>query len=90
MKIELSIDYRTNWGEVVTAEFDIRRAKGANLKRSFLLETQDGVLWSGEVNLNVKDAIGFTYYYNIKKNDIVVRQGWMGAPRSFHYDEQKT
>lgn len=90
MKIELSINYRTSWGEVVCVEFDIKRSKGGKLKRSFNLETQDGYLWSTEVNLNIKDAVGFTYYYYIMQDGIVVRQGWLGAPRTFHYDEVKT
>lgn len=90
MIIQLSIDYRTNWGEVVCAEFTINRKKGGSVKRELLLETTNGILWSGELNLIDKDALSFSYYFNIKKNDVVVRQGWMGSPRCFRFDNNKT
>ncbi|MBQ0021026.1 MAG: 4-alpha-glucanotransferase [Bacteroidales bacterium] len=89
MKIQLSIDYRTNWGEAVCAEFLIKKSKGNNVRRELMLETEDGVLWTGEMNITDKDAISLSYYYNIKKGDIVVRQGWMGMPRSFRFDNSK-
>ena len=66
MIIQLSIDYRTNWGEVVCAEFTINRKKGGSVKRELLLETTNGILWSGELNLIDKDALSFSYYFNIK------------------------
>jgi len=90
MKIELSIDYRTNWGEVVCAEFCIIKKKGTEVKRELEMETKDGVLWSGELNINDKDAVSFTYSYLVKKNEVVVRQGWMGVPRTFRFDNTKT
>lgn len=89
MKIHLSIDYRTNWGEVVCAEFLVKKSKGKEVKRELELNTADGVLWTGEMILTDKDALSFSYYYNIKKGDIVVRQGWMGMPRTFRFDNAK-
>ena len=90
MKIQLSIEYRTNWGESVCAEFKIQKKKGNDVRRELRLDTTDGVLWTGELNLQDKDAFRVSYYYNIKRGDIVLRQGWMGMPRSFRYDNSKT
>ena len=90
MKIELSINYRTNWGEVVCVEFTIQKSKGKDVQRSLELKTEDGDLWTGEVNLTDKDAVSFSYNYVVKKGEIVVRQGWLGCPRIFHFDPRKT
>lgn len=89
MKIQLSINYRTNWGEVVCAELLIMKQKGNEVRRELILETTDGLLWTGEWNVTDKDAVSIAYYYNIKKDDIVVRQGWMGMPRTFRFDNSK-
>ena len=72
MEVQLSLDYRTYWGEAVCAEFFIQRKKGSCIKRELELKTDDGILWVGDVNITDKDAISFSYYYNIKKGDVVV------------------
>ena len=90
MKIQLSVNYRTNWGEVVCAEFKIQKSKGSEAHRSLELKTEDGETWGGEVNITDKDAVSFSYNYIVKKGDITVRQGWLGCPRSFRYDPKKS
>ena len=90
MKIELSVNYRTAWGEVVCAEFTIQKSKGKDVHRSLELTTSDGDQWTGEVNLTDKDAVSFSYNYVVKRGDVVVRQGWLACPRSFHFDPKKT
>ncbi len=89
MKIQLSVNYRTNWGEVVCAEFVIKKSKGVDVHRSLELKTEDGEQWVGEVNLTDKTAVSFSYNYIVRRGDIVVRQGWMGCPRSFRFDASK-
>ncbi len=89
MEVQLSLDYRTYWGEAVCAEFFIQKKKGSCIKRELELKTEDGILWVGDVNITDKDTVSFSYYYNIKKGDVVVRQGWMGMPRLFRFDDSK-
>ncbi len=89
MEIHLSVDYRTYWGEVVCAEFLIKRKKGADVKRELELKTEDGIQWFGDINITDKEAVSLSYYYFIKKGDVVVRQGWTGLPRTFRFDASK-
>lgn len=90
MKLLLSINYRTAWGESVCAELTIFKKKGSTVSRTYYLNTEDGEHWHSEIILTDTDAIRFTYNYTIRRNDIVVRQGWMGSARSFRYEKNKT
>lgn len=90
MKINLSINYRTNWGESVCAEIILQKKNGATINRSYNLETTNGENWYAEIMLNDKDAVRFSYNYIIRREGIVVRQGWMGSARSFRYEQNKS
>lgn len=90
MKLLLSIDYRTNWGEAVCVELNITKKKNVSQTRSYYLETSDGEHWHAEIVLTDADALRFTYNYTIRRDDIVVRQGWMGSARSFRFEMNKT
>lgn len=90
MKLLLSIDYRTNWGEAVCVELNIIKKKSGSVSRTYYLNTEDGEHWFAELMLTDKDAIRFMYNYTIRRDDVVVRQGWMGSARSFRFEMNKT
>lgn len=90
MKLQFKLEYKTEWGQAVRVEAVVKRRKGADVITHQLLNTNDGVYWSGELVLYEKDACSFCYTYQIVAGDEVVRKEWNAVPRTFPYDQSKT
>ncbi|MBO7067282.1 MAG: 4-alpha-glucanotransferase [Bacteroidaceae bacterium] len=84
MKFHFSIEYRTEWGQQVGVEISRSVIGGKCLTEHILLDTQDGLIWKGEVFYNNNDTLSFTYQYVIFKNGAVVRREWNTVPRTFN------
>ncbi len=83
MKLHFSIEYKTNWGESVQVEITQKRFNGKTLSHFFSLDTTDGLLWTGEVNISAKDIISFSYQYVICAGNTVLRREWNVVKRNF-------
>lgn len=83
MKLHFSIDYHTNWGELVKVSLRTKNLKGQYSQRYIPLDTSNGVQWSGEVLISQKDIIQFEYCYCIFRGDLLYRKEWDIVPRRF-------
>lgn len=90
MKLQFKLKYRTEWGQTVGVELTVKRRRGANQVSMQQLNTSDGINWSGEVAVNDRDAVSFSYSYVIVSDREIVRREWNGVPRTFPYDGNKT
>ncbi|MCM1109145.1 MAG: 4-alpha-glucanotransferase [Clostridium sp.] len=90
MKLEFSVNYRTQWGEDVRVQIQTTNTKGQQRELLFSLDTSDGEKWQGETTLNGRELTAFTYRYCIYKGDEVIRMEWNMQPRRFRADDTKT
>lgn len=86
MRLEFSVDYRTQWGEEVRVQIQVATLKGQSRELYLPLDTQDGAKWSGEIMLTEKDMKSFSYRYCVYRGNTLVRQEWNGQPRRFTAD----
>ena len=84
MKFHFSIEYRTDWGQQVGVDIQRYVIGGKCITEHILLDTQDGLLWKGEVFYNNNDTQTFSYQYVIYENGVVSRREWNLVPRSFN------
>ncbi len=59
MRLEFSVNYRTQWGEEVRVQIQTATLKGQSRELYLPLDTQDGEKWSGEIMLTEKDIKSF-------------------------------
>lgn len=90
MKLHLSIEYVTHWGEQVCATVILKDQSGCTIPHTYPLETKDGRHWKGEIRITITRIRSFNYYYSIYKGDTPVRKEWDLVPRSFRADTTKT
>lgn len=84
MKFHFSIEYRTEWGQQVGVDILRYIVGGKCITEHILLDTQDGLLWKGEVFYNNNDTQSFSYQYVIHENGVIVRREWNLVPRTFN------
>ena len=84
MKFHFSIEYHTEWGERVGINIIRHSKNGKEVSELIFLDTQDGLIWNGEVYYHDKDTLSFTYHYIIYKDNTIVRSEWNTVPRSFN------
>lgn len=88
MKLHLSIEYGTQWGEAVVVLVNLQRQRGKAITERFPLETSDGLHWRGEVSLNARDVKSFSYEYAIAQGERLTRREWNTVPRTFMSSER--
>lgn len=81
MLLELSLDYKTVWGESLSVTVTSHRRNGKPLSQSYALETLDGKVWTGEISVVSKDTDYITYEYAVCHGTDVVRREWNAVPR---------
>ena len=83
MVLHFSLQYRTEWGQDVRVQVNLKRKRGASLSRVFPLHTDDGLTWHGEAVVSEKDITHFTYRYAVYEGELIYRQEWNGVERDF-------
>ena len=90
MKLQFSINYRTAWGECVKVEIITIDDKKRHKTRLANLETSNGTLWYGDIQIHDKGLRYFEYIYCIYCDDTCIRREWNGVSRRYMVDEIKT
>lgn len=90
MKLHLSIEYITHWGEHVRAILSLTDGRGRTITQTHLLGTRDGKRWAGEIRITNNNIRYFSYYYCIFKDKTLVRKEWNFVPRHMRADITKT
>ena len=90
MKLQFSLEYRTQWGQSVAVELTLYRHQGIRVNSRISLDTSDGLQWSGDVQVIERDVASFEYRYVIVENDQIVRREWNAVPRRFPADSTRT
>ena len=65
MKLQFSLEYRTQWGQSVAVELTLYRHQGIRVNSRISLDTSDGLQWSGDVQVIERDVASFEYRYVI-------------------------
>ena len=84
MKFHFSVEYRTNWGQQIGVDISRYLRGGKCVTEHILLDTQDGLLWKGEVYYNNNDTQAFSYQYVFYENGVIARREWNLVPRMFN------
>lgn len=84
MKFHFSVEYHTVWGQQIGVVITRRVTSGKRIVEHIMLDTQDGLIWNGEVYYNNNDTLSFTYKYVLYENGIVTRCEWNIVSRSFN------
>ena len=84
MKFHFSIEYHTVWGQQIGVEITRHLISGKCVKEHIMLDTQDGLIWKGELFYNNNDTHFFTYQYIMYENGVVARREWDIVPRTFN------
>lgn len=90
MKLLLSIDYKTNWGEMVCAQVTKNTSRGRGAAELFALQTADGQTWSSDITIKGKEIQNLEYTYVIMNGEREVRREWNNVNRQIAYAEDKT
>ncbi len=89
MRLQFSIEYRTNWGETVMVEINTVDIKGRQKRSSCILDTTDGRIWAGDFLLSDREIVSFSYRYGVLRDGVVIRKEWKGNGRCFAGDTAK-
>lgn len=84
MKFHFSVEYHTVWGQQIGVDITRRVTNGKRVVEHIMLDTQDGLIWNGEVYYNNNDTLSFSYQYILYENGIVTRREWNIVPRSYN------
>ena len=84
MKFHFSIEYHTVWGQQIGVIISRYLNGGKCVTENFLLDTQDGLFWKGEVFYNNHDTQTFSYQYVLYENGVLMRHEWNLVPRMFN------
>jgi len=90
MKLLLSIDYKTNWGEMVFAQVTTYSKRGKAEQQMLPLHTTDGVTWISDFSLTGKDLTHIEYTYIIMNGEQEVRREWNSVTRQIKFDDKKS
>ena len=89
MKFHFSVEYHTVWGQQIGVEITRRLISGKCVKEHIMLDTQDGLIWKGEVFYNNNDTHSFTYQYimvsRLEGNGILFLVRLMLLPTMFSF-----
>ncbi len=89
MKLLISIDYTTNWGEMVCAQVTCMDRRGRGEQQLLPLHTTDGRVWTSDFNITGKDIQFVEYTYVIMAGEREIRREWNAVSRQITYDDQK-
>lgn len=67
-KIKFNIDYKTEWGEELCISGSLPQLGNLNQNEAFVLSTNNGLNWSGEIVLSSVDKLPVEYYYFVRKD----------------------
>ena len=84
MKLHLSIEYGTHWGEQVVVLVTMTRARGVKVTERYTMETQDGMHWRIDQQLPYRDITTLEYSYAIAQGEKLTRHEWREVPRRFN------
>lgn len=90
MKLRLSIEYITRWGEHVRVILSLTDVRGRTIAQTHTLGTRDGKKWAAEIMIGNSSVRYFSYYYCIFNDKTLVRKEWDFVPRRMRADITKT
>ena len=90
MNLRFSLEYSTSWGQSLAVELKLQRKSGLIVTTQCSLDTKDGKLWFGDINVHERDISAFEYQYVVCQGTEVVRREWNVVPRRFSADATKT
>lgn len=87
MRIKFNIEYRTNWGEEIRVLL-VKIMKDGQRKeaKECQLETYDGNLWEGEINIQSTGMAAVEYLYAMYRDGKLVWTEWEVAPHKIALD----
>ncbi len=92
MNIRFEVEYRTQWGEDLRMQlWTIGRDGGKTAMDALMLGTEDGVMWTGEMDLDIQqppkgDVVAFEYQYAMYRDGELVWTEWEVAPHRVALD----
>lgn len=92
MDIRFEIEYRTQWGEDLRVQLWTIGRNGLKVAMEVLhLKTEDGVMWTGEMELDILqppkgDVVAFEYQYAMYRDGELVWTEWEVAPHRVALD----
>ena len=89
MTLHFSIEYRTDWGQIIEVELCFLSADGKSHWQRIPLETDDGLNWKGIFMLRARSK-QFLYSYIVTGNESILRREWDVVPRLFPADDART
>lgn len=93
MKLKFSIQYGTQWGEILSVVVTYRSADQTEKSERLLMTTNDGLEWQLETTVletRKHPIVSFSYYYQVEDADgRVLRCEWKGVPRVYYFDSSK-
>ena len=93
MKLKFSIQYGTQWGEILCVVVTYRSADQTEKSERLLMTTNDGLEWQLETTVletRKHPIVSFSYYYQVEDADgRVLRCEWKGVPRVYYFDSSK-
>lgn len=80
MNLQFSIEYKTYYGQELVLNILNCKELGDKSVCQYRMHTQDGFLWTVEINKEVKPGTELDYYYSVYVGDNEERRGWSMAP----------
>ncbi len=81
MKLRFVLPYNTRWGEQIKAAVRLSGLGRAGVERFLPLHTQDGRMWSAELEVLLPAGAELIYYYTVYENGLFKRREWQAVPR---------
>lgn len=89
MKLLLSINYTTNWGEMIFAQVTTYSKRGKHEQQMLPLHTTNGKVWTSDFTITGKDLTYLEYTYVVMNGEHEVRREWNNVNRQIAFDDTK-
>lgn len=80
MNLQFNIEYRTYYGQELVLNIVNSRGSEANSVCQYRMHTYDGLLWTVDINRDIKPGTVIDYFYSVHVGDHEERRGWSVAP----------
>ena len=90
MKLNFTIEYRTQWGEELKVVGSIPELGDNKIENALALHTEDGIKWSGTIKIESSKPIELNYTYLLFNNGLLAKEEWKGMSRNLYLQKDET
>ena len=89
MNLQFNIEYKTYYGQELVLNIVGNEGSEANSVCQYRMHTYDGLVWTVDINKEIKPGTVIDYFYSVHVGDHEERRGWSVAPHRVMFNSSQ-